>query len=428
MNTPKDQLSEVLSEFARTMLTDFPIQGILDQLVRRMVEIMPITGAGVTLISETTSPHCVAASDGSAFRFEELQSILDEGPCIVAYKTGESVAIAALASELRFPRFVPQAMEAGLAAVFTFPLRHGDSQLGALDLYRDTPGALDDAAMEVAQTLADVTSAYLVNAQARSDLIHSTAHAESVALHDALTGLPNRLLLLERIEHALRVRSRSGKPLAVLFIDLDDFKKVNDTSGHQVGDDLLIAVSSRLTTMLRPGDTVARLSGDEFVILCEDLEHEGQIDGLASRLVDAIALPFDLEGVPVELSASIGIAFAREERDPEQLLHKADVAMYQVKRKGGASHQIIDVHQESLTDASNALLRDLGHAVRREELRLEYQPVVRTSDGRVVAVEALLRWDHPERGLISTSYINSSGGAVGRHHRDRTMGVRACLR
>jgi diguanylate cyclase (GGDEF)-like protein len=401
VTTSQNKLSEVLSEFARTMLTDFPIQGILDQLVRRMVEIMPITGAGVTLISDTTSPHYVAASDDAAFRFEELQTVLDEGPCIVAYQTGESVAIAALSSELRFPRFVPQAIEAGLAAVFTFPLRHGDSQLGALDLYRDTPGALDDAEMSVAQTLADVTSAYLVNAQARSDLIHSTAHAESVALHDALTGLPNRILLLERIEHALRVRRRSGKPLAVLFIDLDDFKKVNDTSGHHVGDDLLIAVSSRLTTMLRPGDTVARLSGDEFVIVCEDLDHEEQIDGLAARLVDAVSLPFDLDGVPVELSASVGIAFAREESDPEQLLHKADVAMYQVKRKGGASHQIIDAHEESLTDANNTLMRDLSHAVRREELRLEYQPVVRTRDNRVVCVEALLRWDHPDRGLIS---------------------------
>jgi diguanylate cyclase (GGDEF)-like protein len=401
LTTAQNQLSEVLSEFARTMLTNFPIQGILDQLVRRMVEIMPITGAGVTLISDTTSPHYVAASDEAAFRFEELQTILDEGPCIVAYQTGQSVAIAALSSELRFPRFVPQAIEAGLAAVFTFPLRHGDSQLGTLDLYRDTPGAMDEGEMVVAQTLADVTSAYLVNAQARSDLLHSAAHAESAALHDALTGLPNRILLLERIEHALRVRRRSGKPLAVLFIDLDNFKQVNDTSGHQVGDNLLIAVSSRLTTMLRPGDTVARLSGDEFVILCEDLDHEEQIDGLARRLVDAIGSPFDLDGVPVELSASIGIAFAREECDPEQLLHKADVAMYQVKRKGGASHQIIDTHQESLTDASNALLRDLGHAVQRHELRLEYQPVVRTSDGRVIAVEALLRWDHPDRGLIS---------------------------
>lgn len=170
----KDQLSEVLSEFARTMLTDFPIQGILDRLVRRTVEIMPITGAGVTLISEKSRPRYVAASDKGALLFEQIQSQLDEGPCLMAFKTGESVAIPDLTAELRFPRFVPSVLEAGLAAAFTFPLHHGDSPLGALDLYRDSPGPLSDHDMGVAGTLADVASAYLVNAQARSDLLDSS--------------------------------------------------------------------------------------------------------------------------------------------------------------------------------------------------------------------------------------------------------------
>jgi diguanylate cyclase (GGDEF)-like protein len=403
--TSERQLSDVLSDFARTMLTDFPIQGILDQLVRRIVEIMPITGAGVTLISESTTPHYVAASDGAALRFEELQTVFDEGPCIVAFRSGEAVAIADLTKEERFPLFIPQALEAGLAAVFTFPLRHGDSQFGALDLYRDTPGTLDDNAMVVAQTLADVTSAYLVNAQARSDLVHTAAHAQATALHDALTGLPNRTLLLERIQHALLRRRRSGKLVAVLFIDLDGFKKVNDTSGHQVGDDLLVAVSTRLTNLLRPGDTLARLSGDEFVCVCGDLDEEGQIEGLATRLDVAISTPFDLAGLDVKLSASIGIAFAGQGNNPEQLLHKADVAMYQVKRKGGSNHQVIDVEEQSLTDFSDSLQNDLSRAVRRHELRLEYQPIVRTIDGRVICVEALLRWNHPDRGLISPTTL-----------------------
>jgi diguanylate cyclase (GGDEF)-like protein len=377
----------------------------LDQLVRRIVEIMPITGAGVTLISETTNPHYVAASDEAALRFEELQTVLDEGPCIVAYQTGKAVAIADLSKEKRFPVFIIQAREAGLAAVFTFPLHHGDSQLGALDLYRDTPGGLDEDAMTVAQTLADVASAYLVNAQGRSDLLNSAAHARATALHDGLTGLPNRALLLERIQHALISRRRSGKLVAVLFIDLDGFKKINDTSGHQVGDDLLMAVSSRLTDVLRPGDTLARLSGDEFVVVCGDLNEEGQIETLATRLDIAIATPFDLAGLIVELSASIGIAFAGQGNDPEQLLHRADIAMYQAKRKGGAHHQVLDVAEQSHTDLSTSLQKDLGQAVRREELRLEYQPIVRTADGRVTSVEALLRWQHPDRGLISPTTL-----------------------
>ena len=400
-DTSERQLSNVLRDFARTMLTDFPIQGILDQLVRRIVEIMPITGAGVTLISETTSPHYVAASDESAMQFEELQTVLDDGPCIVAFRTGNAVAIADLSKEKRFPVFILQARDAGLAAVFTFPLHHGDSQLGALDLYRDTPGGLDEDDMTVAQTLADVTSAYLVNAQARSDLLSSAAHARSTALHDGLTGLPNRVLLLERIQHALMSRRRSGKLVAVLFIDLDGFKKINDTSGHKVGDDLLMAVSSRLTGVLRPGDTLARLSGDEFVVVCGDLTETGQIEGLATRLNSAVATPFDLGGPIVALSASIGIAFAGRGNDPERLLHQADIAMYQVKRKGGAHHQVIDVNEQNSSESSNSLQIDLGEAVRRQELRLEYQPIVRTADGRVISVEALLRWHHPDRGLIS---------------------------
>ncbi|MFZ0664720.1 MAG: EAL domain-containing protein [Acidimicrobiales bacterium] len=399
------QLSDVLSDFARTMLTDFPIQGILDQLVRRIVEIMPITGAGVTLISESTSPHYVAASDSRALQFEELQTVLDERPCVVAYRTGKAVAIADLKNEEGYPLFTPQALLAGLAAVFTFPLRHGDSQLGALDLYRDVPGALNEEGMVAAQTLADVASAYLVNAQARSELLHSAAHAHASALHDALTGLPNRILLLERIQHALLSRRRSAKPVAVLFIDLDGFKKVNDDSGHLVGDKLLVAVSSRLTDMLRPGDTLARLSGDEFVIVCTDLNTEVNVEGLATRLDGAFAAPFDLAGVTVELSASIGIAFAGQGNDPEQLLHKADVAMYQVKRKGGGAHQVIDEHEQDRTDSSESLQQDMVHAVERNELRLEYQPIVRTTDGRVVCVEALLRWDHPERGVIAPGVL-----------------------
>jgi diguanylate cyclase (GGDEF)-like protein len=394
--TSDRQLSLVLSEFARTMLTDFPIQAILDQLVRRMVEIMPITGAGVTLISESTSPHYVAASDEAAMRFEGLQTVLDEGPCIVAYRTGQAVAIGDLKMEKRFPEFTLQASEAGLAAVFTFPLRHGQSQLGALDLYRNSAGDLSDDDMVVAQTLADVTSAYLVNAQARSELQHSTAHAQATALHDGLTGLPNRLLLLERIRHALLSRRRSGKLVAILFIDLDGFKKVNDSFGHQAGDDLLMAVSVRLTQMLRPGDTLARLSGDEFVIVCEDLSEQGQVESVAGRLDEALGKPFDLPGVEAQVSASIGIAFAGSGNDAEQLLHSADLAMYQVKRRGGNDHQIIDEEAQKSSEAIESLRDDVSHALERHELRLEYQPMVRAADRRVTCLEALIRWDHDQ--------------------------------
>ena len=164
---PRDeQLSDVLSEFARTMVTDFPIQRILDRLVERIVEVLPITAAGVTLISAGSDPHYVAASDASALRYEKLQTELGEGPCLVAYTSGEAVAVADLREEKRFPNFTDRALESGLAAVFTFPLRNGADQLGALDLYRGEPGSLDSDAMAAAQTLADVAASYLLNARA----------------------------------------------------------------------------------------------------------------------------------------------------------------------------------------------------------------------------------------------------------------------
>jgi len=395
------QLADVLSEFARNMATEFPIQGILDHLVRRIVDILPVTGAGVTLISPSTNPHDVAASDDAALRFERLQSEIGEGPCLRAYLSGQAVVIPDLRASDDFKEFGPRALEAGLGAVFTFPLRNPEGQLGALDLYRESPGDLAPRDMEAAQTLADVTAAYLANAQSRSELQDASEQFHTSSLHDALTGLPNRLLLLERLEHALLRSGRSGHPVAILFVDLDRFKAVNDNHGHLVGDDLLVAVAKRMSSLIRPGDTLARLSGDEFVILCEAISERLQIHLIASRIVEALATPFALDDVVVELSASVGIAFsALEDPDPEQLLREADIAMYQAKRRGGGTHQVVDVREQNLAQRMLTLQRDLGGAEERGEFRTEYQPIVRTHDGRILGLEALLRWDHPTHGLI----------------------------
>jgi diguanylate cyclase (GGDEF)-like protein len=400
----EQQLSNVLSEFARTMVTDFPIQGILDHLVLRIVDILPITAAGVTLIAPGSNPRYLAASNRSALRFEQLQTELGEGPCLAAYTTGDAVAVPDLREERRFPSFVPRALAAGLVAVFTFPLRDGDARLGALDLYRDTPGLLDSGTMTAAQTLADVAAAYLRNAQARADLQASSDRSHEISRHDALTGLPNRIVLLERLEHALR--GRSTRMAAVLFADLDQFKAVNDIHGHHVGDELLVAVAKRVTGLLRPCDTLARLSGDEFVILCEDVAGLSEADGIAARIGAALSESFVLSSGDVRTTASIGIALTgRGDHRPEGVLHDADLAMYQAKRNGGARHQLIDLGEQRLVEQHASLQRDLRGACRRGELSMEYQPIVRTVDGRIVGVEALLRWAHPSRGLVSTSTL-----------------------
>jgi diguanylate cyclase (GGDEF)-like protein len=400
------RLSGVLSEFARTLGTDFPIQAILDHLVGRIVEVLPITAAGVTLISAETDPQYIAASDASALRFEQLQTELGEGPCTLAYASGEAVSVPDLGKDDRFPLFAERALAAGLVAVFTFPLRQDDHQLGALDLYRTSAGDLNEAEMAAAQTLADVAAAYLLNARARVDLMEAAERHRENSLHDALTGLPNRTLLVQRLEHAILRCRRSGASVALLFADLDKFKGVNDAFGHHVGDELLVAVASRLTGLLRPGDTLARLAGDEFVVLCEELDGPDQVDALAKRIGVAFSTPFSLSGTEVLITASVGIAFAGKGEDvPERVLQDADTAMYQVKRSGGARHGVVDLRELRHTHHQLGLSRDLAGALIRGELRSEYQPIVTTGDGSIAGVEALLRWAHPSHGVISPAVV-----------------------
>jgi diguanylate cyclase (GGDEF)-like protein len=400
------QMSSVLSEFAFTLATEFSIASILDHLVRQIVGIVPVTSAGVTLIGPSKEPHHVAASDEAALRFERLQTELGEGPCILTYASGEAVSIADLASEPRFPRFVPAAMDAGMRAVFTFPLNNGQRRLGALDLYRDSAGPLDDGAMEAAQTLADVAAAYLLSARAKEEAHLSSDQMRHVATHDPLTGLPNRMLLLQRVDHAAQRARRSHAPAAVLFIDLDRFKRVNDTYGHEAGDELLRAVAIRLSSVVRPGDTLARVYGDEFVLLCEDLRDHRDIDSVAERIRLVFDTPFAVNEAQVLVSASVGVAYAGPgEQISGSLIAQADRAMYEMKREN-ATRGPVEAREGLPSRARSVSLgRDLRLALARDALDVAFQPIVGSTDGVVAAVEVLLRWTHPTEGLLPARVV-----------------------
>jgi diguanylate cyclase (GGDEF)-like protein len=221
------------------------------------------------------------------------------------------------------------------------------------------------------------------------------------AFRDALTGLPNRALFMDRLTHGLTRARRRHEHVAVLFLDLDRFKVINDTLGHTVGDQLLVEVSNRLGSSLRPGDTVARLGGDEFGLLLEDVADAETAELVALRIEAELARPLIFEGREVFVTSSIGIALSSERLGtPEEVLRDADLAMYHAKAKGKARHEIFDGTMSAPALDRMDLEMDLRSAITNRDFRLHYQPILRLETGRIVEVEALIRWQHEKRGLL----------------------------
>jgi len=221
------------------------------------------------------------------------------------------------------------------------------------------------------------------------------------AVHDALTGLPNRLQVAERLEQALARSARTGCEVAVLFIDLDRFKLINDGRGHAAGDKLLVTVADRLRNVVRSGDVVARFGGDEFVVVCEDQTATLEASLVAGRILDALREPVVVDGQEIFLSASIGIAMADGSGSPESLLRDADAAMYRAKEKGRARCEFFDATMRTEALDHLEIQSALHRALERDELRVFYQPVVDLTSGAVAGVEALVRWEHPQHGVVS---------------------------
>lgn len=287
----------------------------------------------------------------------------------------------------------------GITACWSTPIfgSDGHTVLGTLDVYARETRTPDTEHVQIFSLLAHLASIAIERKEFEDRLAHQS-------MHDPLTGLPNRLLFLDRLALAVARCRRAHTEVAVLFCDLDRFKNVNESGGHGAGDELLVTAARRLESLLRPGDSVARFGGDEFAILCEDLPvstaREDALD-IANRVLASIAQPFVVRGSDTFVSASVGIAIASGDERPDELLRDADAAMYSAKESGRARVMVFDDSMRARALARHATENALHRAIERGELRVFFQPVVSLRDGRCIGAEALVRWQHPERGLIA---------------------------
>ncbi len=267
--------------------------------------------------------------------------------------------------------------------------------VGVIELLSRSGASLDQGRLGLAQMLADEAGFVLENARLQEQLRHET-------LHDPLTGLPNRTLFGDRLAHALkRGRGPDHPPVALLFLDVDHFKVINDSFGHEVGDRVLRAVAERLERLVRPGDTVARLGDDEFGLVLEDIRDPGAGPVAASRIAEVFRTPVQIGGQQIPLSFSIGIDVGTAATNsPDDLVRNAEFAMFGAKQAGRARHRIYAPAEREAANERTHLVADLRNAVARGELRILYQPIVDLRSHVISAFEALVRWQHPERGLL----------------------------
>jgi len=361
-------------------------------------------GAGVELLGLDIGAvvELVPSEDAVAFRAVHglPVSINDRAPAGLgsqsgyALLSGRPAVVTDWATERRFER--SQVLtQLGTTSGLTVVIEGRRGPFGALGFHSYAARAFKQGDVDFVQALANVLGDVVERQLTDDDIRHR-------AVHDPLTGLPNRLLFLDRLGQAAeRQRRRRDTLTAVLALDLDRFKLVNESLGHRAGDELLAAAAPRLKQVVRSADTVARFSGDEFGILLEDIAGEQDAIDMAERIAGVFARPFVLDGDEHFVTASIGIALAEGGERAEDLLRDAGAAMHRAKERGRARYELFD---EALRGRALSRLRvenDLRRALQRDELTLHYQPLVSLSDRRMVSVEALVRWDHPERGRMS---------------------------
>ena len=405
-----DPLMTAIAALSRIATGPFTVRDLLHRLVELAAEHLQVDGAGAMTLAESGALMYVHASQDEVCRVEQLQELMQQGPCRDAVAGQREIVVGDLGEHAnpQWSAYLAGAAAAGLGSVVAIPLLSRGRAWGVLDLYRHQAGEWSPRELATARLLADVAVSYVVMALDRDQARQAQRQLAHRSLHDELTGLPNRTLLFDRLTHALRVADRHAQSVAVFFFDLDRFKAINDTFGHAAGDSVLVQASSRVKAALRAEDTLARLAGDEFVVICEQLpDHtNGQLNHqlavVADRIRAAVATPTRIGGADLVISASVGVALSSPQSTAEDLLADADAAMYRAKQH---SHAELVIHDAESTSAGPTarLDRELAGALTAGQLRVHYQPIVSAAEHQLCAVEALLRWEHPQRGLLTAT-------------------------
>jgi diguanylate cyclase (GGDEF)-like protein len=387
----RQTLLERLSGIQRLIVAQTPLQDVLEEIAEATRELLGDELVAIRLIDRDEPSRCVltASRGASADRIEHdrrLPSVeglggraRDGGRVVTALGAEAALACAEFATD-------------GSAAAIVAPLYERGRPAGSLGAATRREGRdYSPRDHRLVLALAELANLALNHARAIEDVAHE-------AFHDAVTGLPNRVLFRDRAEHALSRNRRTPREACVLFIDLDGFKTINDSLGPTAGDELLLSVARRLSERLGPGDTLARLGGDEFAVLLEEVEGHTDAARAAGRVLDVFTQPFELKGREVFVSASIGIAVGGV--DVDELLRNADLAMYRAKSRGRARYEVFEPTMHTAVFERLELEHDLTRAIERNELELHFQPIFDLDAKQVSALEALVRWRHPKRGLI----------------------------
>ena len=368
----RQAIATALAVAVQTGLATRSAEARFNALIRNTADVIAIVDADGTVSYVTPTAERIfgfAAQDLIGQRLEELVAFDDRA---------------------RLREFLARDLaQAGASAVVEARVPRGDERQRVVEIHGTN--------MELEPAI----GGRLLNLRDTTDRKGMEEQLKRMALHDPLTLLANRSLFRDRVEHAVAVSKRNGRGVAVIFVDLDNFKRINDTHGHAIGDRVLHRSAQRLVKATRNGDTVARLGGDEFAVLLENLTSQDPVLEIAARIVESLQEPFDQPLADMRVAASVGIAFSSSEDGVEELMRNADVAMYAAKSAGKGRFVVYEKSMQHAAGERREMEAELDKAMQDAQFLLHYQPIVDLRSGYLLGVEALIRWKHPERGLIA---------------------------